>query len=280
MSQTDTKHRSHPRRSEALIQRDVRAYEMHVNGLSVRAIGEEIGLKSSRTAWDAINRGRKHVEENGIDVERRKIEIDQLFKNTLGALAQEVRRQCAEGRIQLIERSDGTFERRTTKGVDPRTAEALARSADRWGQFLGLTDRANEVTQQAVTMVQLSAPDDGAALDPKTVNDRLQLGNADYARRLCRELFEKPSVPVGRTLGNSNGGRPAYLYFWAGNLSINTCTVTAESPLETDSFQHLEQTFSTERDPSEREESGGLDGEFRDKSVSTREEDPFAEFDF
>ena len=114
----------------------------------------------------------------------------------------------------------------------------------------------------------------GAALDPKTVNDRLQLGNADYARRLCRELFEKPSVPVGRKLGNSSGARPAYLYFWAGSSPINTCTDTAESPSDSDTNQYKRHTFSTERDPSEREEREGLEEGFRYENVSTREELP------
>ena len=77
-------------------------------------------------------------------------------------LAGEVARQADEGRIQTIERSDGSREVRRTKGIDPRTAEALARSADRWAQFLGITDRANEVNT-ANTVIQLSAPADGAS---------------------------------------------------------------------------------------------------------------------
>ncbi len=154
------------RRSQSLIDRDVKAYELHLNGLSIRAIGDDIGLKSSRSAWDSVNRGKKYVEENGINIERRTIEIDQLFKNTLGYLAGEIARQADEGRIVEIERNDGSKEIRRTRGIDPRTAEALARSADRWAQFLGITDRANEVTQQA-TVIQLSAPTDGAAFADK-----------------------------------------------------------------------------------------------------------------
>ena len=77
-------------------------------------------------------------------------------------LAGEVARQAEEGRVVQIKRSDGSSEVRRTKGIDPRTAEALARSADRWAQFLGITDRAQEVNQQA-TVIQLSAPADGAS---------------------------------------------------------------------------------------------------------------------
>ena len=163
MPETHKKHRDRPRVSEARDQRDIKIYESHMRGNSIRAIQDEFQIKSTKTVWSAVNRGKELVIDRGIDVEERRIEIDQLFANTLGMLAGEVARQCDEGRIQTIERSDGSKEIRRTKGVDPRTAEALARSADRWGQFLGLTDRANEVTQQATTLVQLTAPGDGAA---------------------------------------------------------------------------------------------------------------------
>ena len=102
--------------------------------------------------------------ERGIDLEERRISIDQLFSNTLGHLAGEVARQADEGRIQTIERSDGSREIRRTKGIDPRTAEALARSADRWAQFLGITDRGAEVSQQA-TVINLAPPADAAAFE-------------------------------------------------------------------------------------------------------------------
>ena len=114
----------------------------------------------------------------------------------------------------------------------------------------------------------------GTALAPKTINERLQLGNVVYARRLCRELYETPSIPVGRKIGNPNGGRPAYLYFWDGDdfLMRNTCVVSIESPLNADTFQHLGQTFDTERNPSERRESEGIEGVIGHKDSLTREE--------
>jgi hypothetical protein len=177
MAQTVAKQK----RSQALIDRDIRAYELHMNGLSIRAVGDEVGLKSSRTAWDAVNRGRAYVEEHGVDLERRKIEIDQLFRNTLGALMQEVQRQAAEGRITTIERNDGTSEIRRTKGVEGRTAEALARSADRWAQFLGITDRAQETTQANTTLIQLSSPADGASFSDRWGSDEATEGQSQLA---------------------------------------------------------------------------------------------------
>ena len=146
------------------IERDIRAYELTLQGCSVRGVCEELGIKSTNTAHNAIQRGKQLVIDKGIDVEERRISIDQLFANTLGHLAGEVARQADEGRIQTIERSDGSREVRHTKGIDPRTAEALARSADRWAQFLGITDRAQEVNQQA-TVINLAPPADAMAFE-------------------------------------------------------------------------------------------------------------------
>ena len=157
MEQAVSKRRDRKRVSEARQERDIAIYQSHMKGNSQRAIQEEFSIKSCQTVHIAIQRGRELVKERGIDIEERRISIDQLFSNTLGMLAGEVARQADEGRIQTIERSDGTQEIRRTKGIDPRTAEALARSADRWAQFLGLTDRAQEVNQQA-TVINLAPP--------------------------------------------------------------------------------------------------------------------------
>ena len=54
-----------------------------------------------------------------------------------------------------------------------------------------------------------------AALDPKVVNAQLNLGNVNYASRLCRELFTDPREQVDRKpMGTTTkGGRPIYGYF-------------------------------------------------------------------
>ena len=167
MGQTVSKQtRSRQRNSEAKDQRNIAIYEAHMRGNSVRAIQEEFTIKSTQTVHLAISKGKELVIERGIELEVRRIEIDQLFANTLGHLAGEVARQADEGRIQTIERNDGSKEIRRTRGIDPRTAEALARSADRWAQFLGVTDRATEVNQQA-TVIQLGTPSDGASFSDK-----------------------------------------------------------------------------------------------------------------
>ena len=180
MAETLKKHRDRPRVGEARQQRDIAIYESHMRGNSIRAIQDEFQIKSTKTVWSALNRGKELVIERGIDLEERKIEIDQLFANTLGMLAGEIARQTDEGRIQTIERSDGSSEIRRTKGVDPRTAEALARSADRWAQFLGITDRGQEVNQASTTLIQLSAPADGASFGSKWSGETVEISASDH----------------------------------------------------------------------------------------------------
>ena len=51
---------------------------------------------------------------------------------------------------------------KTKKGIDPRIAGELSRSLNRWAEFCGLLDRAPEI-HAAATLVQLSAPADGAS---------------------------------------------------------------------------------------------------------------------
>ena len=51
---------------------------------------------------------------------------------------------------------------KTRRGIDPRIAGELSRSLNRWAEFCGLLDRAPEI-HAAATLVQLSAPADGAS---------------------------------------------------------------------------------------------------------------------
>lgn len=207
MAQTHTKHRDRKRISEAREQRDIEIYQAHMRGNSVRAIQELFGIKSTQTVHAATTRGRELVKERGIDIEERRIEIDQLFRNTLGALAAEVQRQAVEGRVTTIQRSDGSSEVKTVRGIESRTAEALARSADRWGQFLGLTDRAaetNQVVFNAHNFNQLMGlPEQGeqaAALDvtaTQAVTHQEQIPDGDRANRRLPVEAMPEAMPNG-----------------------------------------------------------------------------------
>ena len=157
--------RDTPRISEARQERDISIYQSHMRGNSIRAMQDEFQIKSTKTVWSAVQRGKELVIERGIDIEERRIDIDQMFKSTLGFLAKVVEQQSFEGQIETIHGPGGTIVK-TKKGIDPRIAGELSRSLNRWAEFCGLLDRAPELNQQA-TVINLSAPTDGAAFADK-----------------------------------------------------------------------------------------------------------------
>ena len=142
--------------------RDLKAFELHMRGESVRAIYEEIGLKSAQSGWAAIERGRKQALENGIDMDVSRIEIHGMFLRTAGLLMQTLEEQHQKGRQKFTVDQDGNKTMERVVGICPRTAGELSRSLNRWGQFLGLQDTPAEVNQQT-TLIQLAGPADGAS---------------------------------------------------------------------------------------------------------------------
>ena len=169
MEQTSKKHRTPrgadkretPRISEAREERDIAIYKSHMRGNSIRAIQVEFQIKSTKTVWSALNRGKAIVIERGIDIDERRIDIDRMFKETLVMLAATAQQQGLEGQIETIQGPDGTITK-TKRGIDPRIAGELSRSLNRWAEFCGLLDRAPEVAATS-TVIQLSAPGDGAS---------------------------------------------------------------------------------------------------------------------
>ena len=127
------------------LERDLKAYELHMIGCTVRGVCDELGIRSTQTAFNAINRGKRYAIERGIDVEERKIEIDKLFKETLGHLAQTVRNQSEHGCLEYFTDPQGNTSTKRKAGIDPRIAGELSRSLHRWSEFLGLMDRAPTV---------------------------------------------------------------------------------------------------------------------------------------
>ena len=78
---------------------------------------------------------------------------------------------------------------KTKKGIDPRIAGELSRSLNRWAEFCGLLDRAPEI-HAAATLVQLSAPADGASF-----TDRWNRPS-DPAVDVSATTPETPSLPA------------------------------------------------------------------------------------
>ncbi len=126
---------------------------------------KELEIKSTQTAWSAIERGKKFAIEKGIDAEERRIDIDRMFKETLGLLVNTAKTQAFEGQIETIHGPGGTIVK-TKKGIDPRIAGELSRSLNRWAEFCGLLERAPEIST-AQTLISLAAPANGADFSSK-----------------------------------------------------------------------------------------------------------------
>ena len=159
--------RNTPNGNLSRIERDLKAYELHMIGCTVRGVCDELGIRSTQTAFNAINRGKQYAIDRGIDIEERKVEIDKLFKETLGHLAQTVRNQSENGCLEYFTDPQGNVSTKRKAGIDPRIAGELSRSLHRWSEFLGIMDRAQEVNSNSTTLIQLAVPSDGASFSDK-----------------------------------------------------------------------------------------------------------------
>jgi hypothetical protein len=156
-------------RGEALIERDIAIYRRNMSGLSVRAICDEFGIKSTQTVHAAIQRGREYALERGINAEEHRLEINELFRDTLLKIHAQVSYQVEHGQEEFFVDQDGNKSMRRKKGIDPRLAAELGRSLHRWSEFLGLMERAPEQHMQATTVV-LTAPAAGADFESRYAN--------------------------------------------------------------------------------------------------------------
>ena len=159
--------RNYPNGNLSRIERDLKAYELHMIGCTVRGVCDELGIRSTQTAFNAINRGKQYAIDRGINIEERKVEIDKLFKETLGHLAQTVRNQSENGCLEYFTDPQGNVSTKRKAGIDPRIAGELSRSLHRWSEFLGIMDRAPELNQANTTLIQLAVPSDGASFSDK-----------------------------------------------------------------------------------------------------------------
>jgi hypothetical protein len=155
-------------RSVAMVERNLKAFSLSLQGVSQRAIQQELGLKSQPNALNAIKRGEQHAKILGLDTERIRLRIAAAFEElTMMGLA-DLRRQVTEGRVLVIQNPDGTTTVKTAKGVDSRSLGEVGRGLVRMAQFAGLMDAdASSSSQAGVTMINLSMPSDGATLESK-----------------------------------------------------------------------------------------------------------------
>ena len=183
-------------RGEALIERDIAMYRRHMSGLSIRAICDEFGIRSTDTVHKAVGRGREHALARGIDAEEHRIEINELFRDTLLKLHGQVSHQAEHGCETLFINDDGSKSVKLIKGIDPRIAAELGRSLHRWSEFLGLMERAPEQNVQATTVV-LSAPAAGADFESRYSS----LPSADAGQ----QVVETQASPAQSTVISEGG---------------------------------------------------------------------------
>ena len=162
------------------IERDLKAYQLHLAGCTVRGVCEEIGFKSTQSGWAAIERGKKYAIALGIPVEERRIEIDKMSRETIGHLAKTIRHQSEHGQETFFVDESGKKSMQRRAGVDPLIAGELSRSLNRWAEYLGLLERAPEVNQASTTLIQLSAPTDGASFGSKWAGETVEISGSDH----------------------------------------------------------------------------------------------------
>lgn len=206
MSQTVSKHPApgNPKLAGSLtkIERDLKAYQLHLAGCTVRGVCEEIGYKSTQSGWAAIERGKKYAIERGIPVEERRIEIDQMIRETIGHLAKTIRHQSEHGCETFFVDQDGKESMQRRVGVDPRIAGELSRSLNRWAEYLGLLDRAPEAVGEVSTSVVFVNPaSDGAVWDAQTVNVTPQ--NSSDAHEMPTNQQGSAQMPASKAMSHS-----------------------------------------------------------------------------
>ena len=156
----------------AKIEEYLTAYGYHLQGLSNRGVMHEMGHKTVKTTQNQIRRGEEIAKELGLDTERLHLKIAAAFEQLADISIAQVKEQVENGRVTMIQDSDGQKEVRRQKGLDPRMLGEAGRGLIRFAEFAGLMDRAPEVTTGDVSqqVVFVQPPTDGASWDAQTVD--------------------------------------------------------------------------------------------------------------
>ena len=192
-------------RSPERVQQSIDAFVMHLQGVSFRGIQQHFGWKAVSTAENSVRRGEKICKDLNLDSEKIRLKLAAAFDELADITLSQVRQQVQDGRLLTIKTKDGV-ELRHTAGVDPRLLGEAGRGLMRFAEFVGLTDRAPEQNNTAVTMVQLSAPSDGATFAEKwggpvvevdaTTQPAAQLAQADAAEPLETQGNSAPVLHI------------------------------------------------------------------------------------
>ena len=144
------------------IQQHIDAFALHLQGVSYRGIQDHFGWKSLSTAQNSVMRGEQLAKDLGLDGERIRLKLANFFDELCDITLAQVKKQVEDGQVCLVADNQGNETITRRRGVDPRLLGEAGRGAIRFAEFCGLMDRAPEATTQQTTLIQLSAPTDGA----------------------------------------------------------------------------------------------------------------------
>ena len=146
------------------------AFALHLQGDSYRGIQQHFGWKAVATAQNTVKRGEEIVKKLSLGSEKIRLKIAAAFDYLADVTVQQVKDQVENGRMILEVDSQGNQSTKLFKGVDPRMLGEAGRGLIRFAQFARLMDRAPEVNQQVVSMVNLAPPSDGGTFTEKWGN--------------------------------------------------------------------------------------------------------------
>ena len=139
---------------------------LRLQGVSFRGIQEHFGYKSLSSAQNAVRNGEKICKELNIDREIIRLKLTNYFNELADVVISQVRQQHEHGQLQVISGPDGQVTK-ATRGVDPRLLGEAGRGLLRFAEFAGLLERAPEVNQQSISMINLAPPSSGADFGAK-----------------------------------------------------------------------------------------------------------------
>ena len=135
-------------------------------GFRLEAFRNISGTSHSSSAQNAVRNGEKIARELNIDQEIIRLKLTNYFNELADVVIGQVRQQVEHGQLQVIDGPDGRITK-ATRGVDPRILGEAGRGLLRFAEFAGLLERAPEVNSSAITMVNLTAPTDGASFSDR-----------------------------------------------------------------------------------------------------------------
>lgn len=145
------------------IQQHIEAFALHLQGVSYRGISQHFGWKAVSTAENSVKRGEQLAKDLGLDGERIRLKLANFFDELCDITLAQVKKQVEEGQVCLVADNQGNETITRRRGVDPRLLGEAGRGAIRFAQFAGLMDAAPEASTQQTTLIQLTAPADGAS---------------------------------------------------------------------------------------------------------------------